>query len=33
MTREVGITGTIDCYTMIPWALQFDYYDQASNMV
>lgn len=33
MTREVGITGTIDCYTMIPWALQFDYYDQASNTV
>ncbi len=33
MTREVGITGTIDCYTMIPWALQFDYYDQASNSI
>ncbi len=33
MTNEVGITGTIDCYTMIPWALQFDYYDQASNTV
>lgn len=33
MTNDVGITGTIDCYTMIPWALQFDYYDQASNTV
>lgn len=33
MTDEIGITGTINCYTMIPWELQFDYYDQASNTV
>lgn len=33
MTNDVGIKGTIDCYTMIPWALSFDYYDQASNTI
>lgn len=33
MLHDVGIDGVINCYTMIPWALQFDYYDQASNTV
>ncbi len=33
MMEEVGIDGFISCYTMIPWALRFDYYDQATNRV
>lgn len=33
MRNEVGITGQISCYTMIPWALSFDYFDQATNRV
>jgi len=28
-----GITEQIDCYTIVPWSLEFDYYDQASNSV
>lgn len=31
MMNEVGIDQQINCYTMIPWALTFDYYDQATN--
>lgn len=31
MQNEVGITKQINCYTMIPWALTFDYFDQATN--
>ncbi len=31
MMNEVGIDRQINCYTMIPWALSFDYFDQASN--
>ena len=30
---EVGIGEMINCYTMIPWDLRFDYYDQATNRV
>ena len=26
-----GITDQIDCYTVVPWSLEFDYYDKASN--
>lgn len=33
MLNDVGIQGTISCYTMIPWALSFDYYDEATNRV
>ena len=33
MMEEVGIDDLISCYTMIPWALRFDYYDQATNRV
>ena len=33
MLNEVGITNQINCYTMIPWALTFDYYDEATNRV
>lgn len=33
MLNDVGIDGTISCYTMIPWALRFDYFDQATNRV
>lgn len=29
--EERGIDKQINCYTMIPWALSFKYYDQASN--
>lgn len=28
-----GVTEQIDCYTVVPWALDFDYYDQATNSV
>lgn len=28
-----GVTEQIDCYTVVPWKLQFDYYDQATNTV
>ena len=33
MMNEVGIKDLISCYTMIPWALSFDYFDQATNQV
>lgn len=33
MMNEVGITKQINCYTMIPWALSFDYVDQATSRV
>ena len=33
MMNDVGIDQQINCYTMIPWALSFDYFDQASNRV
>lgn len=33
MMNEVGIKDLISCYTMIPWALTFDYFDQATNRV
>lgn len=33
MTEEVGINEMICCYTMIPWNLRFDYYDQATSRV
>lgn len=33
MMNEVGINKYIYCYTMIPWALSFDYFDQATNRV
>lgn len=33
MTEEMGIDQAINCYTMIPWNLQFDYFDQATNRV
>lgn len=28
-----GVDEQIDCYTVVPWRLQFDYYDQATNTV
>lgn len=31
MLNDVGIDGYISCFTMIPWALSFDYYDQATS--
>lgn len=31
MQNEVGITEQINCYTMIPWAMSFDYFDMASG--
>lgn len=31
MTDEIGINGLISCYTMIPWDLQFDYYEEGSE--
>ncbi len=33
MMNEIGIDRQISCYTMIPWALSFDYYDQATSRV
>lgn len=33
MMHDVGIDKYIYCYTMIPWALSFDYYDQATSQV
>ncbi len=33
MLNEIGIDDIISCYTMIPWALRFDYYDQATNRI
>lgn len=33
MMKDVGITQQINCYTMIPWALSFDYFDRSSNTV
>ncbi len=33
MMNEIGINQQINCYTLIPWALQFDYYDQATNTI
>lgn len=33
MRDSVGITSQINCYTMIPWALTFDYYDQATGSI
>ncbi len=33
MTEDIGLNGLINCYTMIPWDLKFDYYDEATNRV
>lgn len=33
MMNEVGIDKQINCYTLIPWALRFDYFDQATNRI
>lgn len=30
---SIGIDRQINCYTMVPWALRFDYLDQASNTI
>ena len=30
---SVGIDKQINCYTLIPWALKFDYYDKATNSI
>ena len=30
---SIGIDKQINCYTLIPWALRFDYFDQATNRV
>lgn len=29
--KSVGMEGEINCYSMIPWALSFQYFDQATN--
>ncbi|MCC8153557.1 MAG: DUF4091 domain-containing protein, partial [Tannerellaceae bacterium] len=33
MMYEIGINKQINCYTLIPWALNFDYFDQATNRI
>ena len=33
MMNDVGINRLISCYTMIPWNLSFDYYDEATSRV
>ena len=30
---SLGIDKQINCYTLIPWALSFDYFDQATGTV
>ena len=30
---NIGIDKQINCYTLVPWALTFDYFDQATNRV
>ncbi len=30
---SVGIDKQINCFTLVPWALKFDYYDQATNRI
>ena len=30
---SMGIDEQINCYTLIPWALKFDYFDQATNRI
>ncbi|MDR0961927.1 MAG: DUF6067 family protein [Mediterranea sp.] len=30
---SVGIDRQINCYSLIPWALSFDYYDQAAHLI
>lgn len=30
---SMGIDRQINCYTLIPWALRFDYFDQATNRI
>lgn len=30
---SLGINKQINCYTMVPWALNFQYYDQATNSI
>lgn len=33
MVDEIGITEQINCYSMVPWSMTFDYFDEASNQV
>ena len=33
MMNDIGINRLIACYTMIPWNLRFDYYDEATNRI
>lgn len=33
MINDIGIDQQINCYTLVPWALSFDYFDQATNRV
>lgn len=33
MMEDVGITDQINCYSMIPWALNFDFFDKASDSI
>lgn len=33
MMSDIGIDSLISCYTIIPWNLSFDYYDEATNRV
>ncbi len=30
---NIGIDRQINCFTLVPWALKFDYYDQATNRI
>lgn len=30
---SMGIDKQINCFTLVPWALKFDYYDQATNRI
>lgn len=33
MQKEVGVTQQINCYSMVPWKLSFQYFDQATNQL
>ncbi|MDL2265968.1 DUF4091 domain-containing protein [Parabacteroides sp. OttesenSCG-928-G07] len=33
MINDIGIDQLINCYTLVPWALSFDYFDQATNRI
>lgn len=33
MMKKIGINAQINCYTMIPWAMRFAYFDESKNQI